>query len=321
MISVERILCPIKLKGDSVEALRYAITLAQTYEAKLYICHCYEDEMLTQAECLTKLRLGFEQILNEQDDSIKQAAAACEVVLLEGDPVSAIPHAAAARRVDLIVMRSRRRPLAAALLGSTAEAICRTAPCPVLVTHLDEHEWEGIKTGDLKLRRILIAHDFSNDSELALSYGLLLAQEYQAELHLLHVLPSVSAPALAITLNDEAAAFHQAARRLQYAVPAEAFLWCQVKQAVRTGQPYREILAYAEDYAIDLICLGAHGAGFSMRALFGSNADRVLRQAPCPVLLTRPLKPLVPSCPVTTTQTLDQAYLAKEAQYENFASR
>jgi len=39
-----------------------------------------------------------------------------------------------------------------------------------------------------------------------------------------------------------------------------------------------------------LICLGAHGAGFGMRALFGSNVDRVLRQAPCPVLVARPLK-------------------------------
>jgi nucleotide-binding universal stress UspA family protein len=50
-------------------------------------------------------------------------------------------------------------------------------------------------------------------------------------------------------------------------------------------------LNYAEKNEIDLICLGAHGAGFGMKALFGSNVDRVLRQAPCPVLVTRPLKP------------------------------
>jgi hypothetical protein len=42
---------------------------------------------------------------------------------------------------------------------------------------------------------------------------------------------------------------------------------------------------------IDLISVGAHGAGFGMRALFGSNVDRVLRQAPCPVLVARPLRP------------------------------
>jgi len=37
--------------------------------------------------------------------------------------------------------------------------------------------------------------------------------------------------------------------------------------------------------------MSVHGAGFAMRALFGSNTDRVLRQAPCPALIARPLKP------------------------------
>jgi nucleotide-binding universal stress UspA family protein len=85
--------------------------------------------------------------------------------------------------------------------------------------------------------------------------------------------------------------YHKTARRLQKAIPAEAHLWCEIKHTVREGYAYREILNYAEKNDIDLICLGAHGAGFGMRALFGSNVDRVLRQAPCPVLVTRPLKP------------------------------
>jgi nucleotide-binding universal stress UspA family protein len=51
------------------------------------------------------------------------------------------------------------------------------------------------------------------------------------------------------------------------------------------------VLAYAEEQKIDLICVGASGTGFGMRALFGSNSDRVLRQAPCPVLIARPLRP------------------------------
>jgi nucleotide-binding universal stress UspA family protein len=45
--------------------------------------------------------------------------------------------------------------------------------------------------------------------------------------------------------------------------------------AVKCGQPYREILSYTEENEIDLICMGVHGAGFAMRALFGSNTDRV----------------------------------------------
>jgi nucleotide-binding universal stress UspA family protein len=50
-------------------------------------------------------------------------------------------------------------------------------------------------------------------------------------------------------------------------------------------------LAYAAEQEIDLICMGAQGAGFGMSALFCSNVDRVLWQAPCPVLVARPLRP------------------------------
>jgi nucleotide-binding universal stress UspA family protein len=306
MISLERILCPIDLSNESDDALRYAIALAKAYEAKLYVCHCVEPSSPTngngheQLTRLFELRLGahvgaaYPALFGDEAAAVADAPVAAvkiETIVIEGDPTTAIPRAAAERRVDLIVMRSRRRPLAAALLGSTAEAICRTAPCPVLVTHPDGRVWEGLETGQVRLRRILAAYDFSIDSELALSYALLLAQEYQSELHMLHILPPPSVPAITLSPTGDQNAFHQTVRRLHHAVPNEAYLWCQVKQAVKTGPPYREILTYAEEQEIDLICLGAHGAGFAMRALFGSNADRVLRQALCPVLIARPLKP------------------------------
>lgn len=87
---------------------------------------------------------------------------------------------------------------------------------------------------------------------------------------------------------------HSAARKLQEAVAAELNPASQppvVKCAVRWGKPYREILSYATEQELDLVCMGAHGAEYGMSTLFGSNVDRVLRQAPCPVLVARPLKP------------------------------
>ena len=90
------------------------------------------------------------------------------------------------------------------------------------------------------------------------------------------------------------------AGKLQWAVPAEVRAWCRIRQAVREGHPYREVLGYAEEQNIDLICMGASGTGFGMKALFGSNADRVLRQSPCPVLIARPLRPMIAQ-PVAAT--------------------
>jgi nucleotide-binding universal stress UspA family protein len=281
MINIKRILCPTDLSSFSGKAMRYALALARAHEAKLIFVHCTAD---TDGE--EKLKASVSEHIGPSEARL--------IVTAADDIGEGIMMQAQAENVDLIVMRSRRRPHRAALLGSTAESVCRNAPCPVLVMHNDEQDFVSSEL-TLNLKRVLVAYDFSDYSELALKYGLSIAQEHQAELHLLHVLPprSLNEPEIAWYPLGGESAYHTAARRLQRVVPAEVHLWCDVKTAVSEGQPYREILNYAEKSEIDLISVGAHGAGFGMRALFGSNVDRVLRQAPCPVLVARPLRPRV----------------------------
>ena len=282
MINIKRILCPTDLSPYSGNAVRYALALARAHDAELILLYCTD-------------RLdGKEELLNSVLDYIDPSDPRCRLVIAPVDHVDEqIMTQAQVERVDLIVMRSRRRPHRAALLGSTAESVSRSAPCPVLVMHSDEEEFinDNLKADP---KRILVAYDFSDYSELALKYGLSIAQEHQAELHLLHVLPprSVNDPEIAWYPVKGKSAYHNVACRLQRVVPDEVHLWCGVKTAVSEGSPYREILNYAENNDIDLISVGAHGAGFGMRALFGSNVDRVLRQASCPVLVARPLKPI-----------------------------
>lgn len=294
MINIKRILCPIDLTPHSGNALRYALALSRTYEAELALLYCQSRSPTQQKLGVPKTEL-LESLLFEQIDSSDLVGSRWRTLLIDTDEIGeAITEAAEAEGIDLIVMSSRRRPHRAALLGSTAESVSRSAPCPVLVLHNDEHEWVS-KGLQIDLKRILIAYDFSDYSEVALKYALSIAQEHQAELHLLHVLPprSVNEPEIAWYPIKGESAYHNAARRLQRAAPAEAHLWCKIKHVVSEGQPYREILNYAENNEIDLISVGAHGAGFGMRALFGSNVDRVLRQAPCPVLVARPLRPRI----------------------------
>ena len=294
-ITFERILCPVDLTPESEDSLRYAIALAKAYEAQLYLINCVDNYASGVVRELQNIKQLMDTSVRKHLHLPTSNDFRWETIVVCGDPQTAIPQEAAKRRVDLIIMRSRRRPIAAALLGSTAESICRTAPCPVLITHQDEHGWAGFTTNEMELQRILVAYDFSSDSELALSYGMSLSQEYQAQLHVLHVLPAPtirSAPReLAYAPPGVEYSFRDAALRLQSSVPSETRMWCEVKQALREGHPYREVLSYAEEQNIDLICMGASGTGFGMHALFGSNADRVLRQAPCPVLIARPLRP------------------------------
>lgn len=293
-MKIERILCPTDLSRDSDEALRYAVAMARAYDAELILMHCDTREPSLNAMAHDDAAHSIKESLVKYSGSIDLAGLNWKSIVTTCDDAGeAIVREAAILRADLIVMRSRRRPHRAALLGSTAESVSRMAPCPVLVMHGDERDWVSDSDPCIQLKRVLVAYDFSDYSELAIKYGLSFAQEYQAEVHLLHVLPPFRTDDSEVSWHPlgREGAYHKAARRLQKAVPAEAHLWCEVKHAVSEGHAYREILNYAEKNEIDLICLGAHGAGFGMKTLFGSNVDRVLRQAPCPVLVSRPLKP------------------------------
>ena len=293
LMRIDRILCPTDLTPKSEAALRYATTLARAYEAQLILMYCQANS----PDQSDKKVSGTAEMLAA---TLRKHATAAELdrwhwqskVVNCDDPTDCITREASRYGADLIVMRSRRRPHRAALLGSVAESVSRTAPCPVMVIHTDERDWIEGDDRQIGLKRVLVAFDFSDHSEQALKLGLLIAQEYQAELHLLHVLPpfSLNEPEISWYPLGSEGVYHKAARRLQRAVPDEAHLWCQIKNVVSEGQPYREIIHYAERNEIDLVCIGAQGAGFGILTLFGSNVDRVLRQAPCPVLVARPLK-------------------------------
>src|SRR4029079_4318618 len=254
MINIQRVLCPTDLTSESDEALRYAVALASTYGAKLFLLYCKEGdsgangkagtaadhdaEPLFTASLAPHLGLNSFRDFDWQGLVVKNVENIGEAIVTE----------AGKHQIDLIVMRSRRRPRAAVLLGSTAETVCRMAPCPVLVTHPLEREWVGLTTGEIDLHRVLVAHDFSRDSELAMNYGLSLAQEYQAEVNLLHVLATAGReePELAWSASGTGSAYTFVAQKLQRAIPKEAFLWCNCVNGVRCGKASEEIVRYAE---------------------------------------------------------------------------
>jgi nucleotide-binding universal stress UspA family protein len=294
MISIKRIICPVDLSENSERTLRYALALARTYEASLYVCHRPENVTLSDQAGVAD-QVG--QLINAALHRKGETSAATgnlqwQSVILEGEDIGEeIVRVATRLNADLILMRSRRRPWAATLLGSTAESVAHHAPCSVLVMHADEREWMEVNTGEIRIKRLLVAYDFSVYSEAAFQYGLALAQQYQAEVHLLHILPTpIGEPETAWVGVETDTPYHQAARRLQEAVPKEVHLWSQVTHIVRTGRVYAEILDYLGSGEIDLVCMGAHGSDFTISSLLGSNVDRVLRQARCPVLIA-PVRP------------------------------
>jgi nucleotide-binding universal stress UspA family protein len=148
----------------------------------------------------------------------------------------------------------------------------------------------------IAIKNILVATDFSPESETALVYGRALAGTFGATLHVIHVVDDSSTrlayadfdvpTSIPLELQTEV---EQAARRQLEAFVSEGDRRnLHAMTVLEVGNhPANEIVDYAKHAAVDIIVLGATGRGVFNRMLMGSVADKVLRLAPCPVLAVR----------------------------------
>ncbi|HZE68345.1 MAG TPA: universal stress protein [Pyrinomonadaceae bacterium] len=292
MITIELLLCPISSPIESDEALPFAISLAQAHGAQLVLCSCVSLPVFISpaanipSEARTRMLLK-DALMHCFGDQLKKLNWRIALGDAREGIGEEIVRVACESHADLIVMRSRRSRVPA-LLGSIAEQVSRTALCPVLITRSLGRE--SHVNGQARFQRILVPHDFSGASELALSYALSIAQKLKAELHLLHVVPEQEDQHSEISLPPPDGTFYREIQRLHDCVPEQIHRSLKLKAVVRSGKPYREVLTYSKQHGADLICMGALGRDFGLGALFGSNVDRVLRQADCPVLIAQPLK-------------------------------
>lgn len=143
--------------------------------------------------------------------------------------------------------------------------------------------------------RILVPTDFSEPSDAALQYARMLAREFGASLHLLHVfqppLHLASVVSTEVYLADafaiQAELMEQAKNRLAERVTTGDRERYGASAEIVTGQTASTIVKYATERHMDLIVMGTHGRGGMSHVLLGSVAERVVRTAPCPVLTVR----------------------------------
>lgn len=204
--------------------------------------------------------------------------------LADGLPAEAILAAASAARADLIIVGSRGRGrIAGAILGSTARALARHSPIPVLV----------IRDRRDAPRRILVAVDGSADSRAAIAALAQLPLPRNAEVTLLHVAGERSYAGLpAGTLGDELRAAVEREERnsaLEMLRVSSGLLPSGTipRLEMERGPAADRVLAYAGAMGADLIVLGSRGATLGGGFVQGSTADRVLAGAHCAVLVAR----------------------------------
>ena len=144
----------------------------------------------------------------------------------------------------------------------------------------------------INLKRILVPVDFSPLSKKALLYAARLAQQFHAEVTLFHVVEPEIPPAfdgymIAPPPISNGAAASCAGRMKTWVGSARNAGVNHVTSNIRPGLAAFEIVEAAKELDVDLIVIATHGYTGWKHFAIGSTAERVVRAAPCPVLVVR----------------------------------
>ena len=154
MIKFHRILLPTDFSANSRMAQAYACDFAEQHQAELHLLHVTQEMVLVAADPLSGFtlpaantdaaRTGVERELKNFLDPAWTAKRRVVHAVRSGSPFVEVVRYAREHEIDLIVISTHGRTgLAHVLLGSAAENIVRTAPCPVLTVRPDDHKYEA----------------------------------------------------------------------------------------------------------------------------------------------------------------------------------
>lgn len=146
-------------------------------------------------------------------------------------------------------------------------------------------------TAKIVLRQILVPIDFSDNSKKALRYAIPFAQQFNAAITVVYVVEPAVFPSDfgfgQMNFPDVEKEMNEKAETELKQIIADLNSPVTVTPVVASGIPFVEVTTFADENDIDLIILATHGRTGVEHILFGSTAEKIIRKAPCPVLVVR----------------------------------
>ncbi len=297
-VQFKHILCATDLSDFSNSAIFYGAAVAREFGARLHLCHVVDFPSVSVRGAEYVFPLDQQENLMERageklNKLMSGQSVEWEPVVIAGSPADTISNLVKQRNIDLAITATHGRVgLKRFLLGSVTERLIRSISRPILIVRPPERELNAEEIRSLRFKRILVGCDFSSDSDNALNYAFSLAQEFEAAIHLVHVIEPFTYRDMLLpdTVVDVVKEDLQTRliEKLTSLIPDEARHWCEIKTLCLGGEPFEELVRYAQMNEIDLITLGVRGRGLVESLLLGSTTDRVIRRATCPVLSVHP---------------------------------
>jgi nucleotide-binding universal stress UspA family protein len=284
---IQKIVFATDFSPLSEEALHYTINLAGKTGARVIGVHVltpvaplyspfqpeegYKRELEKQTR--TKLKAFFAPIAGETKVEI-------ETRLCLGVPERTLSELVIEEQADLLVVaKHSRSTLGRFFMGSTTEKIVREARCPVLVV-----PDAGVRT--VTWKPILCATDLSQPSLKAFQFGIQLAQDYQANLNLMHVIDlGFSAHSPEEKPTEYILSISKSAKEKLEDIITTRGGPGETEIVVVEGKPAVLIVERAEELGSDLVILGKSGHTLAEQRVLGSTANAILRGARFPVLV------------------------------------
>jgi universal stress protein E len=286
---VRRILCATDLTARSKAAWHRAVSLARQTGARLTVLHVVDSD---QSERVARMRANraYVELLSQADRVFGSAAGFIDVVVRRGSVRDVIAKTAHEWDADLIVVAAPKSRRLDSIVGTTAERLVRMSKRPVLVVRRDVQDGYG---------KVAIAADLSSASLPMMRTAIRLAALDHASTTIVHAIhPSYDGAMRSVGLDESTIARYQrssqavARQRLQAIVADAGLSPGSTRVVVRGDPPPAAIRAVIEYERPELLAIGASRWFLLERLLIGSVADRMLRAAPCDVLVI-PHRPAV----------------------------
>jgi len=306
------ILVATDFSAHSNAALQQAVWLGRQASAKITLSHTLPDlrRVVHSASAQAKLdllqgegQLFHEEVRRTSDARMRRTIAdlgASELDIsfetLLGEPFVELTHAVQSEGYDLVLAGTRGLAnWEQFLVGSTAKRLIRKCPASVWIVKA-EH------AGPPKVA--LTTTDFSDVSFKAVMQALWVAQQADAEFHLLHVVDSMDVPEDVISKIPEGSSLRneinaEAQRRLESFVESVGAEGSRIHLHLGWGTPWKEISRTAQHLHADLIAMGTVGRSGVKGLLLGNTAEKVLSTCDCSILTVKPdgfVSPIPPAC-------------------------
>lgn len=282
-MKIKKILCPIEIERESEILISSSLFLAKSLKAKLYLLNVVEKietplvKILGYEEKVEKFLKEEgekrEKEMNNKIEELKKEKIEVEGKIRYGKASAQIIEFAEEIKPDLIIMGTQTTyGIESYFIGSTTWRVIESKKFPVLTTRVKIEK---------KPEVILVPVDLSPISFQAVSYANIMKEIFDSKIYFLHVLVIL-----------ESMAKWEAAEKMEEEIKKKIGQEKKISGEIiieKSPDAASGILKACKDIKADMIIMTTHGRGGIEKALFGSIAERIIRESEVPVLSLPPL--------------------------------